>query len=48
MKKSLIILIILSLIIMLHPPLFEDLFSKDGTGYIDVVEVNQLLKELEA
>ena len=48
MKKSLIILIILSLIIMLLPPLFEDLFSKDGTGYIDVVEVNQLLKELEA
>ncbi|SEP67998.1 His Kinase A (phospho-acceptor) domain-containing protein [Lachnospiraceae bacterium NE2001] len=47
MKKSLIILIVISIFLMLFPPLIGDM-SKKKASSLDVVEVNQLLSEIEA
>ncbi|SEF64471.1 His Kinase A (phospho-acceptor) domain-containing protein [Eubacterium ruminantium] len=46
MRKSLIILVGLSILILLTPYLYEKIFAKSGSFQLDVVEVNALLKEL--
>lgn len=46
MKKSLILLIIISIFLMFLPPILKD-FSKNSYSKLDVVEVNQLLSEIK-
>ena len=46
MKKSLICIIIITIIIMLLPPVIEDL-NQHSASTLDVVEVNQLVSEIE-
>ncbi len=46
MKKSLIILFIISVLIMLFPPVMKDLSRKRKTNETNVAEVNQLLSEI--
>ena len=47
MKKSLLILIIISFALMLFPPMLEDFSGKRKTTELDTVVVNQLLSEIE-
>ncbi len=47
MKKSLIIIIIISIFLMLFPPMMVDFSRKDKVSGLDVVEINQLLNEIE-
>ena len=47
MKKSLIYIIIITIIIMFLPPMLEDLNQKEAST-LDVVEVNELISEIEA
>ena len=47
MKKSLIILLIISFVIMLLPPMIVDLSDGKKKSDLDTVQVNQLMEELE-
>ena len=47
MKKSLIILLIISFVIMLLPPMIVDLSDGKKKSNLDTVQVNQLMEELE-
>lgn len=46
MKKSLIYIVIITVILMLLPPVIRD-FNKHKASTLDVVEVNQLVSEIE-